>query len=112
MVVWWGTEVECAFAMARREREGGVDPRITALRFDRLAELKTRWQEIQPAESVRRAALRLLRVHAVRAGDALQLAAAIQASEDDRSSLPFVCLDERLSRAAEREGFGVVVPGG
>lgn len=55
-------------------------------------------------------ARRLLRVHALRAADALQLAAAIAASEADPASLDLVMLDEQLAEAARREGFPVAVP--
>jgi hypothetical protein len=51
-----------------------------------------------------------LRVHPLRAADALQLAAAIVASEDQPASLPFVTLDDRLGQAAQREGFTVIRP--
>jgi hypothetical protein len=47
----------------------------------------------------------------MRAGDALQLAAAIAASEGHPATLAMVTLDERLALAAEREGFPVVRPG-
>ena len=50
-------------------------------------------------------AQRLLRLHPLRAADALQLAAAVVASEHEPRSLDFVCLDERLAAAASREGF-------
>lgn len=43
-----------------------------------------------------------------RAADALQLAAAIVATEHAPASLPFVSLDERLNDAAAREGFQVL----
>jgi uncharacterized protein len=46
-------------------------------------------------------------VHPLGAGDALQLAAAITASEGDPSSLAFVTLDDRLAQAAAREGFPI-----
>jgi predicted nucleic acid-binding protein len=52
----------------------------------------------------------LLRVHPLRAADALQLAAAIIAADSEPRSLAFVTLDDRLARAAEREGFPVVEP--
>jgi predicted nucleic acid-binding protein len=55
-------------------------------------------------------ARRLLRVHALSAADALQLAAAIAASEADPASLALVTLDDRLAEAARREGFLVAVP--
>ena len=76
----------------------------------RLHALSTEWREIQPVKRVQQLATRLLRVHPVRAADALQLAAAIIASEDQPATLPFVTLDDCLAQAAEREGFPVVRP--
>jgi len=111
LIVWWGTEVECVSALARLDREARVvGPEIVAA-FDRLDELGRGWQEIQPVERVRQTANRLLRVHGLRAADALQLGAAIAASEDQPASLTLVTLDDRLARAAEREGFNVITPG-
>ena len=77
----------------------------------RLRALSSGWQEVQPLEAVKETAIRLLRVHDLRAADSLQLAAAIVASEHRSSSLGFVCFDERLAAAARREGFNVIVPG-
>ena len=57
---------------------------------------------------MRRAAERLLRVHALRASDSLQLAAALVASDHDPGTLEIVCLDARLASAARREGFKVL----
>jgi predicted nucleic acid-binding protein len=37
----------------------------------------------------------------------MQLAAAVMVAETDRSMLPFVTYDDRLSRAARREGFSL-----
>jgi hypothetical protein len=47
-------------------------------------------------------------VHALRAADALQLAAAYLAAERRPSSLEFLTLDERLGAAASKEGFVVI----
>jgi hypothetical protein len=110
MVVWWGTELECASALTRRERDG-TGPSVTARRLERLDELTAEWHEIEPSSTLRRTARRLLRVHPLRAGNALQLAAALRATEDAGRPLPFVCLDERLSGAAQREGFPLAVLG-
>jgi hypothetical protein len=55
--------------------------------------------------------MRLLRVHPLRAADALHLGAALVAAEDNPRTLPFVTLDDELALAAEREGFPVVGPG-
>jgi hypothetical protein len=53
----------------------------------------------------------VLLVHDLRAADALQLAAAIEAAEGRPRGLGFVTLDLRLADAARREGFRVIVPG-
>jgi uncharacterized protein len=110
LVAWWGTEAECVSALARLEREGGLDSAGMTAALVRLTALVATWHEVQPVALVRQTAIRLLRVHPLRAADALQLAAAIVAAEDSPAALPFVTLDERLGRAADREGFTVVQP--
>jgi hypothetical protein len=111
IVAWWGTEIECVSAVTRRERDGALDARSMVGALDRLDALSLVWTEVEPGRRVRQVAVRLLRVHPLRAADALQLAAAIVASEDQPASLPFVTLDDRLAQAAEREGFTVIRPG-
>lgn len=76
--------------------------------LDRLDALKGSWHEVQPLETVRRFARRLLRVHELRAADSLQLAAALAAAEGRSDVLEFVSLDDRLLEAARREGFRVL----
>jgi predicted nucleic acid-binding protein len=107
MVVWWAADVECESAISRREREGKIRPEEAAQARERLEALSAEWSGVEPAAMVRAAARRFLRVHPLRAADALQLAAAWVASEQDPGSLPVVCLDSVLSSAARREGFGV-----
>lgn len=107
LVVWWGTPIECASALARREREGALQVNEATDAFERLQALTTSWQEVTPSEPVRSVAQRLLRVHSLRAADALQLAASVIASEREPSSLEFVTLDERLKVCAQREGFRI-----
>ncbi len=110
MLVWWGTPVECTSAIARREREGALTAGDAARALGRLREIAAGWQEVLPADAVRSSAHRLLRVHPLHAADALQLGAAIVASEHDPASLEIVSLDERLNEAAGREGFPVIQP--
>jgi len=110
IVVWWATEVECVSALARLEREGDLDGPSMVSAVERLGAVGGAWREVQPIARVRQTATRLLRVHPLRAADALQLAAAIAAAEDDPRSLPLITLDDRLAIAAEREGFPVVQP--
>jgi predicted nucleic acid-binding protein len=109
MCVSWATEVECVSALARLEREGALTDTATTGALERLDLLAESWNEVQPVAAVRRAARRLLRVHALRAADALQLAAAVVAAEGQPASLGIVTLDERLAAAARREGFTVEV---
>lgn len=110
MAVWWATQIECVAALARHERDGTIGAAGMTNAIDRLDALLLAWREVQPVEPVRRLATRLLRVHPVRTGDALQLAAALAAAEDRSDTLAFVTLDERLALAAQREGFPVVQP--
>ena len=108
VLAWWGTRVECESAIARLERDRMLRPRSAAEARGRLDRFAATWQEVQPSEVLRERALRFLRVHELRAADALQLAAGVAAAEDRPATLAFVCLDDRLTAAAEREGFPVV----
>lgn len=108
VATWWGTSVECGSAIARREREGAGDAGEVAAASGRLAALEADWSEVAPSERIRSSARRLLRVHDLHAGDALQLAAALAASAGSGEPLPFVTLDDRLALAASREGFPIL----
>ena len=105
ILAWWGSEVECVSAIGRLERAGALDSDGAEHALSRLDSLQHTWDEIQPVGEIRMTARRFLRVHPLRAADALQLAAAFVASERRPSTLEFVCLDDRLNDAARREGF-------
>jgi len=108
MVVWWGTETECLSALARREREGGLDRAAVSLAEGNLAKILSRSYEVQPTTEVRRIARRLLMTHPLRAADALQLASALFFSGIQVPELPFVTLDKNLSSSAGKEGFSLI----
>jgi predicted nucleic acid-binding protein len=108
ILVWWGTEVECASAIARLERDGALEEAAVAQAFERLKQFAAGWHEIDPNDIVREAAVRFLRVHSLREADALQLAAAFVAAERRPASLEVITLDERLAAAARKEGFVLV----
>jgi len=108
VVAWWTTEIECASAVTRLERSGSLGPAETTEALGRLRDLAASWHQVEPTETVREIARRLLRVHDLRAADSLQLGAAIVASERRPASLEFVCRDRRLALAAEREGFPIL----
>ncbi|MGH8746143.1 MAG: type II toxin-antitoxin system VapC family toxin [Burkholderiales bacterium] len=108
LVAWWGAAVECASALGRLERGGKLDLAAASVSLARLNALREAWHEVQPGERVRELAMRLLRVHELRAADALQLGAALQACDNRPGALDFVCFDTRLVAAARREGFNVI----
>ena len=111
MLVWWGSAVECISALARLERTAALDGKGMALASDRLKQLADGWHGIEPGEIIRETAVRFLRVHPLRAADALQLAAAFTAAERRPPSLRVLTLDERLAEAARKEGFVLVNAG-
>ena len=107
IAVWWATPVECASALARRRREGRLSPAAEHAALEVLHALAASWYEVQAGFLVRSHALRLLRVHPLRAGDALQLAAALVWGGFPPTGA-MVTLDERLGRAARLEGLDVL----
>jgi hypothetical protein len=74
----------------------------------RLAALGQAWREVLPGDDVRSVARELLKRHPLRAGDSLQLAAALVWCGGKPESRKFLCGDRRLSEAAKAEGFDVI----
>jgi predicted nucleic acid-binding protein len=107
IVAWWGTLVECFSALARLRREESLSEIEEEQARIILRALHGVWTEVEPTNVVREQAGRVLRLHPLRAADALQLAAALIWSQGDPSHHGFVCLDLRLRDAARREGFTV-----
>ena len=108
MLVWWGSAVECVSALARLERDGALNSRAMTLALQGLQQLSAGWHEIDPSDEIRETAARFLRVHPLRAADALQLAAAFAAAERRPASLEIVTLDDRLANTARKEGFALL----
>ncbi len=106
--VWWATAVECASALARLECERRLTEAGWTVAAERLRAAARVWTEVPPIRRVRDQATRLLRLHPLRAADALQLAAAIVLADFDTRTLPVVTLDPQLAAAARREGFEVL----
>jgi predicted nucleic acid-binding protein len=108
VAAWWGSRVECISALHRLRREGALEPSPSTQALANLDSFFSASNEVAPTEEVRKRAVRLLRLHPLRAADALQLAAALVASGEEPLSLPLVCSDRRLKAAAEGEGFTVL----
>jgi len=108
VVVWFLSVVEIISALTRRRRDSTLTPGDFRKAKEQLLFLEKFWSEVISVDRVRERARRLLESHPLRAADALQLAAALIASEEQPKDLPFVTLDYRLALAAESEGFMVL----
>ena len=108
MLVWWGTMVECCSAVSRLERHGQLDADAAESVIDILRLLASDWYVVQPNTRLRNLALRMLRVHPLRAADSLQLAAALVSADGQPETVEFVSFDADLNAAARREGLRVV----
>jgi uncharacterized protein len=107
-VVWWGTVIEAVSSLNRLTRNGTLSVDENRQAFARLDYLRHRWNEVQPTEEVRERAERLLRIHKLRAADALQLAAALVWCKDRPQGRALVGDDGNLSEAARAEGFTII----
>jgi predicted nucleic acid-binding protein len=99
-------EVRAAFARAWRERLlSAADLRALTRAFD---EDWTRYSVVEVSDAVVRQAASLSERHALRGYDAVQLAAAL-AVREGIETIRFVCFEERLARAARREGLAIAL---
>ena len=108
IVTWAWTRIEIVGAIERRVREGSLSRlqrREVLRRFDAFAES---WDEVTDVLAVRARANALLARHPLRAADAGQLGAALLIQEQLAGVLTFICLDHRLSSAAELESLHVI----
>jgi len=105
IVTWAWTAVEFASAVERRARQGELTREQRRDALSRFAELAAVWDEVTDVLAVRRHALAVLARHPLRAADAAQLGAALAVAAEQVPPLGFVCLDDRLLDAAEREGL-------
>lgn len=105
---WWVTPVEAESAISRLYREGVLTGQMAGAARRMAEEVFSVGTEVEPSDEIRRSANWLLRLHPLRAADALQLASAIQICAGDPHVLEFVCLDNRLRDAALAEGATVL----
>ena len=108
IVAWWATPIECYSAFARLRRDAVLTRAHENQAREIVARLATEWTEVQPSLRLRELAARTLLLHPLRAADALQLAAGLLWADGGATRQSFVCLDQRLREAAQREGFQVL----
>ena len=110
MLIWCLSRLEVMSALCRQVRDKTLSDTEFQKAKTRMNDLIERAYEVKAIEKVKQRALRLLEVHPLRAADACQLASALVASQEDPGRLAIVCFDQRLKKAAIKEGF-VVNPG-
>ena len=101
------TKIEVFSALCRRLRDRSIGQESFDTAARRMNDFFETVYEIVAIPRVKARALRLLRVHPLRAADSLQLAAVLIATEENTDRLPIMCFDERLTTAARLEGFQV-----
>ena len=108
IVTWAWIRAELVGAVERRVREGRLTRSDRRSALDRFEVLWESWDEVTDVLAVRARALVLLARHSLRAADAGQLGAALLVADQGPPGFTFVCLDQRLREAAEREGLRVI----
>jgi uncharacterized protein len=105
LVVWAFTSVEIGSALNRLHREGALAIAQRDAAEEAADTLLRAAHTIVDVEAVKLRARRALRVHPLRAADALQLGAALEWAEGRPEGHVLHTLDDRLAAAARNEGF-------
>jgi len=105
MVVWWATPVEITSALRRlvRMKQLTPDDWVTSQRL--ALDLAESWRIVQPSDALRNQATQLVERYDLKAGDAMQLAAALDWCEDSPRGEIFLTADQKLRAAAVMSGF-------
>lgn len=110
VIVWEGTSVELLSALARCRRQSeGLEDLWAGIRHDVLTRWPA-WSRVSDWSRISVRAQRLVNTHPLKAGNAMQLAAALTACEDESHTLGFVTRDRTLAAAAQLEGFPTAIP--
>jgi predicted nucleic acid-binding protein len=104
-VVWWATPIEIASALARLVRVQQLDSAGWTKSRKLTEALADSWSVIQPTQAIQGNAIRLINRLGLKAGDALQLAAALDWCEDFPDGAVFLTGDQKLREAAVISGF-------
>lgn len=105
LVVWWGTPVEIASALARLLRMKMLNPRELTQARNTASVFAQAWTVVAPTDAVRAKAQRIVEQYDLRAADTFQLAAALEWCGDMPQGRKFLTADDRLFQAALLCGF-------
>jgi predicted nucleic acid-binding protein len=102
---------EVAAAIARRTREGDIDPADRDRLLERLAADAGAMLIVEVAREVVERAMRLVVEEPLRGADAVHLASAVLLARGIPGRMRFACADRTLSAAAARKGLDPIAPG-
>jgi predicted nucleic acid-binding protein len=105
IVIWWGTPVEIAAALARLLRMDFLDARGWSEAGELAQRLAGMWSVVEPSPTLRARATEIVEHYDLRAADALQLAVALPWCNEMPSGHRFLTVDKRLRDAATLSGF-------
>ena len=107
IVAWWATQVEIMSGLTRLERMGQITHDRFLIGKQFAQDLVRGWISAGSSTGTAVLACSLLEMYPLRAGDALQLAVALEVFEHSTQGCPFITADDRLADAARRSGFSV-----
>ncbi|MCC5844532.1 MAG: type II toxin-antitoxin system VapC family toxin [Verrucomicrobia bacterium] len=105
VVTAWHAVPECASAFCRLRREGFLTETQLSEVLIRLQSQSAHWLILASGTRLEQVTLRVLRLHPLRAMDAIHLAAACLIRGETVSTMNFLSEDNRLLEAAAKEGF-------
>jgi uncharacterized protein len=106
-VAWWAALVEIWSGLTRIRRMGGIT-QSQLVAGQRLArDIAKDWISVHESPGIADDACMLLDLYPLRAADALQLSAALEACEHGPRGYVFITADRRLADAARQSGFSV-----
>jgi predicted nucleic acid-binding protein len=105
------SEVEIASALWRRSREGTLTARQRSRALAALVDDFAAIHVVELSPQVSSLARELLEAHALRAGDAIQLASAVTLRRELAMAVEFVAFDQRLNAAAAAAGLTIETSG-
>jgi predicted nucleic acid-binding protein len=108
IVVWWATPVEMASAVSRLLRTNAIKVAEWSDALKIAATLASAWSVIEPSSRLRTRAEQIVQQYDLHAGDAFQLAAALEWCEETPQGQAFLTADNRLLQAALLSGFDAV----
>lgn len=108
IVIWTLTPVEFLSSICRLDRMRQMTGEQARAVISRFNEIRDTFNVVRDVETVKDQAERLLRIHSLKAADALQLAAALVSCDNNPRTCSFVSVDDKLAEAAFKEGFQIL----